>query len=88
MHFIVAFGLTLVALAIYPKKTTAIIILMLFMLFELFEVVFIYNLGNTGLAVNTYETLMFEIGDVIPDIIVDTLGWALALILMKKKIRN
>ncbi len=87
-HFLLSFVLTIAALKFSPRRSTILLVLLVIWMFvavyELIEIVFIYSFSDLPVE----DWLLPEIGDVVPDLIVDTLGIALGALVMRKEIKR
>lgn len=86
-HFVLALLLTIAALQLSPKRSTLLMVLLVVWLFtlayELFEIQFIYWFSD-----QPYEDwLLPEIADVIPDMLLNSMGVVIGFLVMKNKIR-
>lgn len=73
-HFVASAIIVIFLLYVFPRKEWVLIAWAFVNLFELFEIMVIYNLYVAGSAQHTLETMLYEIGDVTWDVILNTLG--------------
>jgi len=88
-HFLAAMFIIMLVGLSTKNKSFIIMAYMMFLLFELFEILVNYQMyiSGTGLT-KTVDTIMAEIGDVMPDIIFDTAGAITGYILIRKQVKR
>lgn len=88
-HFLAAMLIVMLVGLATKSKSYIMVAYTFFLLYELFEILVNYQMYISGAGiVTTVDAIMAEIGDVIPDIIADTLGAITGFILIRKQVKR